>query len=90
MFPLAQVTFLDHSGGAGEPVVVFQSGGPERLGRMSVVVVVVAVAVAVAEKEKEKAYLMDVTDHPLATADLQIREPAFSHQKGRPAHSSST
>lgn len=26
----------------------------------------------------EKTYLMDVTDHPLATADLQIREPAFS------------
>lgn len=31
MFPLAQVTFLDHSGGAVEPMVVSQLGAPERL-----------------------------------------------------------
>lgn len=31
MFALAQVTFLDHSGGVGDPKAVFQLGSPERL-----------------------------------------------------------
>lgn len=65
MSPLAQSTDFDHGGGVFEEVTADHVGSPERLN----------LSLDIALLLREDKYLMEVTCHPLATADLHIREP---------------
>jgi hypothetical protein len=65
MSPLAHVTEVDHGGGVEDEVTADHEGSPERLETVQTGV----------KRRIRKTYLIDVTSQPLATADLQMRDP---------------
>jgi hypothetical protein len=65
MSPLAHVTEVDQGGGVEDEVTADHEGSPERLGTLQTGVT----------SRSLTTYLIEVTSQPLATADLQMREP---------------
>jgi len=65
MSPLAHVTEVDQGGGVEDEVTADHEGSPERLEIVQTGV----------KRRPLTTHLTDVTSQPLATADLQMREP---------------
>lgn len=65
MSPFAQVTEVDHAGGFAEEETCDHVGSPERLSMGQIR----------CQEYRQYVYLIEVTSQPLATADLQMRDP---------------